>query len=742
MVDKVDILVVTVFTVAIAIYFNKDLLLDLITGASDEAFKLQNSSGSRDIVTVLKENDKNYLVVYGSQTGTTEDYAKRFAKELISKFKLNVMCADLEDYEFDNLHNLPSDLVISLFLSTYGEGEYPDSALQFETWLKNLDPMDKKLDNVNFTIFGLGNSTYEHFNGAARSAWKLLKANGAHLIGKFGLADDGAGTTDEDYLSWNEKVTEQIKTFLKLDEQDLKFESSFEVTKLESLEENVFVGEPSSQYLPACEELPHNDEGLQTGPFNTIYPYVAPIVKSYELFDPKSGRNCIHTEFDVSGSNLKYSTGDHLAIWPSNANEKVEQFIKALNLDGEMIFDLKSKDPTMKLPLPTPTTVEAAVRHYLEITGPVSRQLLRTLIQFAPTETIKTKLLDLSNDKDQFAKEINAQYFNIADALYYISEGKPWTTIPWEFILEFTPKLQPRYYSISSSALTEKQTIHVTSIVENVTNDEDDMPPVLGVTTNLLRNIQLDKAGLLEKDIKDKIPEEDKDEPEVEEEKKEEKKEDTESVNEKTVEKIETPTPSKSATKEKHTLPVHYDLDGPRNLFQGYKLPIHVRRSTFRLPTNPQTPVIMVGPGTGVAPFRGFIRERVKFQELNPNVKLGKLLLFYGSRDANDFLYREEWEEYKTKLNGSFEMVVAHSRLPNKPKVYVQDKLKDKEEEVMELLKEGAFIYVCGDAKNMAKDVNAAFVGTYTRGLKIEEAEAREIVKMLKSQGKYQEDIW
>ena len=150
----------------------------------------------------------------------------------------------------------------------------------------------------------------------------------------------------------------------------------------------------------------------------------------------------------------------------------------------------------------------------------------------------------------------------------------------------------------------------------------------------------------------------------------------------------------------------------------------------------------MIGPGTGVAPFRGFIRERVKFQELNPNIKLGKHLLFYGSRDLNDFLYRDEWEEYKNKLSGSFEMIVAHSRLPNQPKVYVQDKVKKREDEILKLLQKGAFVYVCGDAKGMAKDIHSTFVGIYSRGLKIDETEAHEMIKMLKSQGKYQEDIW
>lgn len=700
MVDKFDIIILTLFAVLVAIYYNRDFLKDLFFNSSDKVFKLENGSGSRDIVTVLKENNKNFLVVYGSQTGTAEDYAKKFAKELMAKFKLNVMCVDLEDYDFDNLTALPSNIMISIFLSTYGEGDYPDNALLFETWLKSLDQIDSSLKNINFTMFGLGNSTYEHFNGAAKSALKLLKENGANLIGDLGLADDGAGTTDEDYLSWNEKIVEKIKVFLKVDEQDLVFQSSFEINYLDNLNDKVFLGEPSSQYLSSFTGgVPFNKEkNLQTGPFNINYPYVAPIVKSIELFDPLSGRNCIHTEFDVSGSNMKYSTGDHLAVWPSNSDEAVATFLRAFNLKGDKIFDITLKDPTMKLPFPTPTTIESTVRYYLEITGPVSRQFIRSLVQFAPDDIIKSKLLELSNDKDQFVKEIISNYFNVADALLYISDGEPWTTVSWDFIIESIPRLLPRYYSISSSALNEKQTIHITSIVENNRNDKVGLPPVVGVTTNLLRNIQLDRS----------------------------------TVSEGAVSKSEAINP----------LPVHYNLDGPRNLFHGYKLPVHVRKSTFRLPTNPQTPVIMIGPGTGVAPFRGFIRERVRFQELNPNVKLGKHLLFYGSRDLNDFLYRDEWEQYKQKLNGSFEMVVAHSRLPNQPKVYVQDKVKEREDEILKLLQDGAFVYICGDAKGMAKDTHSTFVGIYSRGLNIGETEAHEIIKMLKSQGKYQEDVW
>ena len=87
-------------------------------------------------------------------------------------------------------------------------------------------------------------------------------------------------------------------------------------------------------------------------------------------------------------------------------------------------------------------------------------------------------------------------------------------------------------------------------------------------------------------------------------------------------------------------------------------------------------------------------------------------------------------------------MVVAHSRLPNTKKVYVQDKLKDYEDQVFEMINNSAFIYVCGDAKGMAKGVSTALVGILSRGKSITTDEATELIKMLKTSGRYQEDVW
>ena len=687
-IDNTDFTVLAGLVLAVLLYVKRNSIKELLM--SDDGDITAVSSGNRDIAQVVTENNKNYLVLYASQTGTAEDYAKKFSKELVAKFNLNVMCADVENYDFESLNDVP--VIVSIFISTYGEGDFPDGAVNFEDFICNAEA--GALSNLRYNMFGLGNSTYEFFNGAAKKAEKHLSAAGATRLGKLGEADDGAGTTDEDYMAWKDSILEVLKDELHLDEQEAKFTSQFQYTVLNEITDSVSLGEPSAHYLPS-HQLNRNADGIQLGPFDLSQPFIAPIVKSRELFS-SNDRNCIHSEFDLSGSNIKYSTGDHLAVWPSNPLEKVEQFLSIFNLDPETIFDLKPLDPTVKVPFPTPTTIGAAIKHYLEITGPVSRQLFSSLIQFAPNADVKEKLTLLSKDKDQFAVEITSKYFNIADALKYLSDGAKWDTVPMQFLVESVPQMTPRYYSISSSSLSEKQTVHVTSIVENFPNPElPDAPPVVGVTTNLLRNIQLAQNN---------------------------------------VNIAET------------NLPVHYDLNGPRKLFANYKLPVHVRRSNFRLPSNPSTPVIMIGPGTGVAPFRGFIRERVAFLESQKkggnNVSLGKHILFYGSRNTDDFLYQDEWPEYAKKLDGSFEMVVAHSRLPNTKKVYVQDKLKDYEDQVFEMINNSAFIYVCGDAKGMAKGVSTALVVILSRGKSITTDEATELIKMLKTSGRYQEDVW
>ena len=155
----------------------------------------------------------------------------------------------------------------------------------------------------------------------------------------------------------------------------------------------------------------------------------------------------------------------------------------------------------------------------------------------------------------------------------------------------------------------------------------------------------------------------------------------------------------------------------------------------FRLPADSNTPVIMVGPGTGIAPFRSFIQER------DAQGAEGKNWLFFGNPHfTQDFLYQVEWQKYvKSGLLTKIDLAFSRDQAN---KIYVQDKLKAKGAEVWQWLQEGAHFYVCGDANRMAKDVHDALVNIVVEhgGKNAEQAE--EYVNELRRAKRYQRDVY
>jgi len=155
----------------------------------------------------------------------------------------------------------------------------------------------------------------------------------------------------------------------------------------------------------------------------------------------------------------------------------------------------------------------------------------------------------------------------------------------------------------------------------------------------------------------------------------------------------------------------------------------------FRLPNDPKTPVIMVGPGTGVAPFRAFLQERAALAAPGPN------WLFFGhQRRAHDFFYEDEFAAMRaggllTRLS------LAWSR-DDAQKFYVQDRMRESGADLWRWLAEGAHLYVCGDAKRMAKDVERALVEIAARWGARSTEEAIAFVAGLKKSGRYQADVY
>ncbi len=169
---------------------------------------------------------------------------------------------------------------------------------------------------------------------------------------------------------------------------------------------------------------------------------------------------------------------------------------------------------------------------------------------------------------------------------------------------------------------------------------------------------------------------------------------------------------------------------------EGDKVSVFVEPNPrFRLPTDGQTPVIMIGPGTGVAPFRAFVEQRA---ELGAT---GKNWLFFGDRTFHsDFLYQLEWQRF-LKRGILHRMDVAFSR-DQADKVYVQHRIEEHAAEVWAWLQQGAAIYVCGDAKHMAGDVHDALINVLVSHGGYDADSAENYLKDLRRAGRYQRDVY
>lgn len=166
----------------------------------------------------------------------------------------------------------------------------------------------------------------------------------------------------------------------------------------------------------------------------------------------------------------------------------------------------------------------------------------------------------------------------------------------------------------------------------------------------------------------------------------------------------------------------------------GSKVPVYIDKNKgFKLPDDPDTPIIMVGPGTGVAPFRAFVEERT--------VQGGdKNWLFFGDQHfTTDFLYQLEWQRYikKNKLR----LDVAFSR-DQKDKVYVQHRMQTHSKDLYEWIQEGAHFYVCGDEKRMAKDVHQALIDVFKTEGQMSSEKAEACVKNMQKSKRYQTDVY
>jgi sulfite reductase (NADPH) flavoprotein alpha-component len=168
----------------------------------------------------------------------------------------------------------------------------------------------------------------------------------------------------------------------------------------------------------------------------------------------------------------------------------------------------------------------------------------------------------------------------------------------------------------------------------------------------------------------------------------------------------------------------------------GDKIKVYVQKAQhFALPANPNLPIIMIGPGTGVAPFRAFLQERIATKAPGPN-----WLYFGHQRSDYDFFYEDEFVAMR-KAGHLHRLTLAWSR-DSKDKIYVQHRMRDDGRDIWEWISRGAHIYVCGDALRMAKDVERALIDVVAEHGKRTPEDAARFVNELKKNDRYQADVY
>ncbi|KAG0349055.1 NADPH-cytochrome P450 reductase [Podila humilis] len=718
-IDTLDLAILGAVLVGSGLYWFKDRLMgsSSTTTAAKPAFGKQPivpmqkpnapalkfnkvARKTRDFVQKMNETDKTVIFFYGSQTGTAEDYAARLAKEGTQRYNLKTMTADLEDYDMNLLDTLPENHLAFFVLATYGEGEPTDNAVDFWEHLVtgedlpefskgDCEDSEKPLTNLHFVMFGLGNKTYEHYNSVCRRVDEKLSQLGATRIGERGEGDDD-GSLEEDFLSWKDDMWKVVCDFMGIDflagnsgprqaTYKIQDHTADEVEELK----RVYYGE-------------HQEPKFMLGSrptYDSKNPYAAPIAVSRELFAASADRHCLHMEVDVTGSGISYQAGDHVAVWPVNAEQEVAKLAAVLNLTEKLdtVLTVSNTDPaSTKLPFPVPTTYRTILRNYIDITAPPSRAFVGQLTPFAPTEDSTKIFGHWGQDKEAFRVNVADARRSLGTVLEKILGSGQTMEIPFDLLIENVPRLQARYYSISSSPKVHPTTIHLTAVVLDYKPDVVPDETVFGLATNFLHNCH----GR--------------------------------------VNKMESIAPA-------------YEISGPKGSYlvgeQGVKIPVHVRHSNFKLPRNAALPVVMIGPGTGVAPFRGFVQDRA--QDAKNGKKVGATVLFFGCRrEDEDYLYKSEWPELMKDIEGS-QIITALSRQPGVPKTYVQHRMMEHKQLIWDLIhKQGGYFYVCGDAKNMAREVNHRLIEIAIECGEMSEEKATNYVKELRSRGRYEEDVW
>ncbi|KAK4875678.1 hypothetical protein RN001_012100 [Aquatica leii] len=644
-------------------------------------------------------------VLYATETGKSESYAKKLCELFGHAFNAQVYC--MSDYDISSIEHEALLLVVT---STFGNGDPPENGEDFAKNLYTLKMRDhftphhdklemamassksfikvnsqsdiqniKKLErvdsfrnssvsepliedafgalsNVRFAVFALGSSAYPNFCAFGQYVDNILGELGGERLMKMAAGDELCGQ-DQAFKKWAPQVFKVACDTFCLDEDDTYLEAAMALEGEALSNNNVRFIEAKREPMEACISKCHNKK-VST----------ARLSKRSDLHGVTSSRATILLEIE---SNLTYNPGDHVGVYPVNRSELVDKIIERLTgvddpnktIELQTLKETHTSNGIVKTWIPHERLPDCSLKEFLlrflDITTPPSPNLLQHFASIATEEADQTRLNLLASDPAAYEDWRHWRYPNLLEVLEEFPSVKPYAPL----LIAQLPILQPRFYSISSSPAVYNTQIHITVAVVVYRTEDGEGPVHYGVCSKYLQDLQ-----------------------------------------------------------------------------NGSEMYIFVRSApNFYLPKDLLTPVVLIGPGTGIAPFRGFWQHRLSQVENNKNV--GKMWLFFGCRQKDLDLYRDEKEEMMSV--GVLDRVfLALSREKLVPKTYVQDlALKEAAEIYKLIVVENGHFYVCGDC-TMAEHVYQTLKNIIQQFGRMNESQAEAFMLSMRDQNRYHEDIF
>lgn len=725
---------------------------------------------------------KRFLLLYGSQTGQADAITEEILDNSAAHgLECERHCLSQAEKKF----TLEKETCVVIVTSTTGDGEPPETALKFFRRLKKKTHSSDYLSHLNYALLGLGDSNYTNFCNAGKTLDKRLEELGAKRFYLSGWADDAVGLEQVvepwieglfpallKFLSFNcpdfsgtSQITEICEIEVERSHFDKDGESSDKKIETKITESNGRFKEKESQAKNTTDSTEPNIDKFESESSSTISngkglnetedlvkhigditleestkpslrKSIAPLCDA-AVTVPLLPAAYLSINFDIDqdmkpsllpsnssavttiseatvirkdiltskealkktlrlrlkiGEEFEYQPGDSVSVYCQNEEKEVEMLLKRLNvLDKadiicqiELMKDTKKAKAAIPLHIPTITTLRSLFTYNIDIREPPKKAVIRQLVEGTTNPQEKRRLQELCSKQGMgdYTSFIRNPEISILDLLLAFPSCNP----DVDRLIESLPKLQPRPYSACSSPLKTPQHLDIAFNVINIPEGDGRSFARQGVCTGMLDRVTNQNQ-----------------------------------IREESTDRTDT---------------------------EIFQLQISARPNQyFRLPSDVSIPLILIGPGTGVAPFVGFLqhREMQKNSAEFADQAFGEIFLFFGCRNrSQDFLFKEELMRLQ-KVDILSKLYVSFSReaISQEDPKYVQDNIKRNAEQVLQLIyNQKAVIYVCGDAKNMAKDVNQTFMKILQEKKEMTESETKSFITKLRLERRYLEDVW